>query len=397
MSFMSKSLGAPENASGVIAQVLPYALLVFLGYLAVGLPLAAIPLEVHDHLGFGTVTVGAVVGLQAVIAILTRPFAGRMSDRNGARITTMTGGGACAVAGLLYLIPHVAGTGATASLALLMLGRAVLGLGDSLLLTGAMAWAIGAVGARHSGKVMVWVGIAIYGAIAVGGPLGIALQTAAGFHAVALAAIAPPLAACAVVGCLTPIAPIGGARVPLRAVVGLIWRYGAGLALATIGFGAISAFIALDYQAKGWAGAGYALTAFGAAYIAARLLFGHLPDRHGGLPIARISLAVEVVGQLLLWLAPEPAVALLGAALAGAGFSLVFPALGVEAVKHVPPQSRGAGMGAYVAFFDLGLGIAGPATGAVAAAFGTPAAFAAGAIATVLALLTMPRSATLKA
>jgi predicted MFS family arabinose efflux permease len=93
-----------------------------------------------------------------------------------------------------------------------------------------------------------------------------------------------------------------------------------------------------------------------------------------------------------LWLAPVPAIALVGAILTGVGFSLVFPSLGIEAVKHVPPASRGAALGAYVAFFDIGFGLAGPTTGIIAGALGYPSVFAAGAVSAAVALLAARRA-----
>jgi predicted MFS family arabinose efflux permease len=71
----------------------------------------------------------------------------------------------------------------------------------------------------------------------------------------------------------------------------------------------------------------------------------------------------------------------------GAGLSLVFPSLGIEAVRRVPGANRGAALGAYVMFFDIGLAVAGPATGMVARHFSYPAAFGAGAAAAAIALL----------
>ncbi len=144
-------------------------------------------------------------------------------------------------------------------------------------------------------------------------------------------------------------------------------------------------FIALDYIAHGWEGPGYALTAFGGSYIVVRLLIGGLPDRLGGAKAALWSLPVEVVGQILLWAANSPELAILGAALSGLGFSLVFPAFGIEAVKRVPPQSRGAALGGYVAFFDGALGVTGPAAGVVAATWGYPSVFLVGAAAAAIA------------
>ena len=111
-----------------------------------------------------------------------------------------------------------------------------------------------------------------------------------------------------------------------------------------------------------------------------RLVFGGWPDRFGGARVAAWSLLVECLGQLMLWLAPQPAIAFAGTILTGIGYALVFPSFGIEAMKRVPPASRGAALGAYAAFFDLGFGLAGPTTGLLAGAFGYPSVFAAGAL-----------------
>lgn len=47
-----------------------------------------------------------------------------------------------------------------------------------------------------------------------------------------------------------------------------------------------------------------------------------------------------------------PWMAKIGVLLAGAGFSLVFPALGVVAVKAVPQQNQGAALATYTVFMD---------------------------------------------
>jgi predicted MFS family arabinose efflux permease len=87
-----------------------------------------------------------------------------------------------------------------------------------------------------------------------------------------------------------------------------------------------------------------------------------------------------------------PAIAFAGAILTGIGFSLVFPSLGIEAVRRVPPASRGAALGAYAAFFDVGFGLAGPITGVLAGTLGYPSVFAAGAVGTVIAMLAARRA-----
>ena len=59
----------------------------------------------------------------------------------------------------------------------------------------------------------------------------------------------------------------------------------------------------------------------------------------------------------------------------GFGYSLVYPGLGIEAVKRVAPGNGGLAMGAFTAFLDLALGVAGPVLGWVASGAGIPAVF----------------------
>lgn len=271
-------------------------------------------------------------------------------------------------------------------MALLFVGRAVLGLGESLLITGALTWCIGMVGPRYAGRAMVWVGIAMFGAIGGGAPLGSVLLKQGGFGAMALAAAILPLLACLLMKGIEPLPPHRGRRLGFFKVVGLIWPYGTGLALSTIGFGTMFAFLGLDYAAHHWTGASLGLTSFGVSYVVARLIFGGLPDQLGGRRVALVTIPLQMVGLVILWLAPHPWVALAGCAVLGAGYSLTFPALGVEAVRHVPPQNRGAAMGAYVAFVDIGLGLAGPIAGMVAGRVGYPPVFLLGACASAVAL-----------
>ena len=146
-----------------------------------------------------------------------------------------------------------------------------------------------------------------------------------------------------------------GQRIAFRAVFGRIWAYGLGLAMGTVGFGVIATFITLYYADKGWSGAAFSLTLFSCAFVGIRLIFSNVINRHGGLKVTLASFLVEIVGLLLIWQAGEPWMVQTGALLAGAGFSLVFPALGVEAVKQVPPQNQGTALGTYSAFLDLAL------------------------------------------
>jgi MFS family permease len=161
---------------------------------------------------------------------------------------------------------------------------------------------------------------------------------------------------------------------------------GIGAAFSSIGFGAILAFASLLFANRGWTPVWLAFTAYALALVAARLGLGHLPDRIGGARVAVGSALIEAAGLALIWLAPSALVAAAGAALTGFGYALVYPALGVEAVRRAPPQSRGLVMGMYTAFLDVALGFGTPALGFIAGRLGLGSVFLASALATVVAM-----------
>lgn len=381
MNTPAATLAVPtSSATPLWRNLAPLCVMVFAEFLAMGLPLPILPVRVHETLGFGSFVVGLVIGAQSWATLLTRHGAGTRSDQRGPRSTAILGLALSVFAGLTYAL-SAAVPNPSASLAVL------LGLGESLVITGALSWGVALAGRERSGVVMAWVGIAMYGALAVGAPLGSALDARAGFVAMALAAALAPLLGLAAAPFIRPVKPVAGARLPFAEVVRLIWLPGAGLSLAALGFGAIAAFSTLYFSERAWSHSALAMTAFGAAYVLARLFLGSLPDRFGGARVAAASAAVAAVGQLGMWLAPSSAVAVAAAALTGLGFSLAFPSFGVEAIKRVPPQNRGVALGAYTAFFDATMGLGVPALGMVVGAFGYGAAFAVGAFTALTSLL----------
>jgi MFS family permease len=150
--------------------------------------------------------------------------------------------------------------------------------------------------------------------------------------------------------------------------------------LSTVGFGAMIAFSSLLSAEHNWNPIWLCFTAFALALVAARLFFGHIPDRLGGAKVALMCVFVEAAGLALMWYASNSGVAAAGAALTGLGYSLVYPGLGVEAVRRAPPQSRGLAMGAYTVFLDVALGFGSPALGLLAGWSGLGSVFLASAI-----------------
>lgn len=381
MSSSATGSAALAGSTPVFLKLLPITLAVFIGFLIIGLPLPVLPLHLHDSLSMSTLVVGIVIGSQFVAALLSRAWAGQFSDSRGAKHAVVTGFFVAASSGVAYLVSTIFGESPNTSVGVLLLGRVLLGCAESLIVTGALSWGVGLSRPQNTGKVMAWIGIAMYGAYAVGAPVGVALYQQYGFTGVAVATSLIPLLALSVVVSVRSVAPSSARRVPFYKVLGTVWMPGVGLALSSVGFGVITAFIALLFSAKTWGDASLVFTAFGAAFIGARLLFGHLPDKLGGAKVALVCVLIETVGQLLIWGANDVATAYIGAALTGFGYSLAFPGFGVEAVRRAPPQSRGVAMGAYVAFLDLALGITAPAAGAIATMAGVSAVYLAGAVA----------------
>ena len=391
----SRDLAAREYDA--FAGLAPLVFIIFCSFTAIAMGLPVLSIEVHEHLGFGTATAGLVIGAQSVATVLTRHFAGTLADGSGPKTAVLLGLPLTALGGLAYFVAALLPASPWLSLAILVLGRLLLGVAESLFLTGTMSWGIARLGAQRTGKVMAWQGIAMYAAIGFGAPFGLAVWRQFGFAGVAIATILLPLVAALIA--IAPRAVPGMAieRVPFHRVVALIWRPGLVLGFATAPFAAMAGFLALDYGSKGWEGAGLALSAFAASYILVRLFFAHLPDRMGGLRVACVSLIIECLGQIVLFAAPSATIAFLGATLSGIGFSLVFPAMGVEATRRVPSAQRGRAVGNFIAFFDVALGITGPAAGLLAATAGYASIFLAGAISLGLALLALLGTARMRA
>jgi MFS family permease len=381
-----RAIEAVDLAQSGMRAALPVMAAVFISFLIIGMALPVLPLHVHDHLGFGPFVIGIVAGCQFIASLLSRLWAGRLTDTQGAKRAVVLGliaaiiGGACYLASLALLArPEL-------SVAVLLLGRALLGGAESLIITGGMLWGLGLVAPNRGAKVIAWVGMSMFAAMAVGAPVGSLVYAHANFLGIATLTAGLPALALVMIAPLKPLVPAPSTPANIRTVLLAVMLPGLGFALSGITFGSITAFLTLFFAIQGWAHGALAFTVFAVALIVVRVFAAQLPDRYGGATVALGCLAFQAAGLAMIALASRGEVAMAGAALCGAGFSLVFPSLGIEAVRRAPPQARGLAMGAYNAFLDLTLGLGSPLLGLLASHAGLNAVFLASAVAALLAV-----------
>jgi MFS family permease len=356
-------------------RIIATSVLIFVCYFTIGLQLAVVPGFVHLQLGYHAVVAGLAISAQYVATLSSRPIAGRMGDSVGAKQTTCSGLLVCATSGLVLVVSAWLMGDPLASLCVLIVSRLSLGFGESWVATGATLWGMGHVGAAYTAQVISWSGIASYGALAIGAPVGVWLEHSFGLGAIGVVSVVAALAGLIWGSAIGAVPILPGKGLAFRQVLAKVFPYGLSLALGGIGFGTIASFMTLYYASRHWPHAGLPLSLFGVSFVAARLLFANTINNRGGYRVAMASLACECSGLILLWLASVPAAAEAGAALTGFGFSLVFPALGVEAVRNIPAHDRGSALGVYTAFVDLSLGISGPTAGIIVSALGYPPIF----------------------
>ena len=85
--------------------------------------------------------------------------------------------------GLLYLLSLAFLATPPLSAAILLGGRALLGVAESFVITGGVSWGLAVAGPANTGRVIAWVGMAMFAALAAGAPIGTTLYALGGFTA----------------------------------------------------------------------------------------------------------------------------------------------------------------------------------------------------------------------
>lgn len=380
-------INSNTSKKGGMTVTFPILVTVFIVFVIIGMALPVLPLQVHNNLGFNTFVVGVVAGVQFAASLISRLWAGRLADVRGAKFAVKLGLYLALTGGFLYTVSCFVTQLPILSVSVLLAGRAFLGGAESLVITGSILWGLQLVSDNHSAKVLAWVGMAMFAALAVGAPIGSLFFDAWGFLGIALATIVLSVVSLVFIQRGQNVVPVASSeKASTFKVFKQILLPGMSFALSGITFGAVTTFLTLYFSVKHWDYGALSFAVFAATLIVTRFFFGNLPDKYGGAKVSLYCLVIQVAGMFILAAATTEWVAIMGAAAAGVGFSLVFPGLGLEAIKRTPVENRGLAMGLYNAFLDITMGVGSPALGLLAEKHGIESVFMLSAVAAIIAI-----------
>lgn len=363
-----------DNSKSRSTSLISYVIFTFIGYLIIGLSLSILPVFIHQDLGFSMLIAGMVISLQYVMTFLMRAYSGKIVDNHGPKPAVLASMFGFSMTGIVLIAAYYFKFSPIVSLGLLIITRLFTGSAEGMIGASPINWAIMSLGKQHTAKIISYNGVACYSALALGASLGVTIVKHFDFYGLG--------ALIFILGILGYLFARGkdniscqktegeDERISFWKVLAKVAPYGFGLALGGLGFATISTFITLYYDYHHWQNGALCLSVFGILFVVSRLMFSHAINKYGGLNVAIVSLAVETLGLTIICLATHPYLALIGAGITGLGFSLIFPALGVMAMKTVPSSNQGSALAGYGLFIDISLGITGPLIGGVADSFG---------------------------
>lgn len=357
-------------------------------FTSAGVTLPAVPLYVSGPLGGSEVAVGIAVGLFSASALLTRPFAGRLGDTKGRRPLMVVG---AALVGA-----SIIGYALATSVVTLSLFRLLTGVGEALFFTAATVAVVDLAPEERRGEAVSFFTLALYIGIGVGPAIGEGMIDAFGFTAT-WAGAAGLAGLASILSTRVPETRPERSAGPLR--TRLVHRSallpGAAFLAAVWGQAGFLAFVALYATSIGLDGSQYVFLVYSGVVVLFRWIGARVPDRIGPILASRLALAFGAVGLSLMALLRSPAGLLASTVVFAVGSALAFPALVMLSLRGTDPSERGAVMGTFGAFVDIGFGV-GPATlGFVAHSLGYRGLFfaAAGVAGMGLLLLTLAFSA----
>jgi len=346
---MNSETGSPAEARIFTGNFILLWLTNFTAFTSFYFLLATLPVYIVE-VGGSEAETGFIIGVFALTALLLRPFVGRAADLWGRKRLILGGILGLGLSGALYNV-----TSAVPSL----LGLRVFhGIGWAAFGTAAATLVADIVPPSRRGEAMGYYGISTNIAMAIGPAAGVYFQHAFGFPFLFFSSAAVALGGLLLAAFLYD--PFRERGPDIEGGMVLVERTAlfpsAILGMAALTYGSIVSFLPLFAAHRGIENPGLFFTVYALVVIFARGPLGRLSDIYGRGWVVVPSLISMTVGLGLLSQATGVPLFLATAFFYGVGFAGVYPALMALTVDRVSPRRRGAAMGTFTAFMDLGIG-----------------------------------------
>lgn len=333
--------------------------------------LPTLPAYVED-IGGTTQQVGLVMGCFAIGLLASRTWLGQIADRRSRKLVVLIGTLVGGIAPIGYLLTH--------SVYQMMAIRAFHGISIAAFTTGYSTLVVDVSPAKQRGELIGYMSLVVPIGMAVGPALGGFLQASVGYVPLFSVAAGLGFLACVLASRVTEDnranLEISDAKISSRSFREILSNPSfliPALILLLIGllFGTLASFLPLFIrEIKLDLNAGLFYTAAAIASFSIRIYTGKASDRYGRGLFITASLICYGVSMLLLSIVATPSLFIFAAILEGMGGGLLIPMTIALLSDRSHSNERGKVYAVCIGGFDVGIALAGPILGALAAGVG---------------------------
>jgi MFS family permease len=299
---------------------------------------------------------GYIIGLFTLMAGLSRPFSGKLTDTIGRVPVMVFGSVVCVVCSLLY--PLISSVGA------FLLLRFFHGFSTGFKPTGTSAYVADMVPFNRRAEAMGMVGLFSTIGLSLGPSIGGSIANAWGITVMfQVSAVFALLSVVILIGMKETLHNRQSFRPALLKVSRqeifepLVLAPALITFLTYFSYGALLTIIP-DFSAHlGLQNKGLFFTFFTASSIGIRLLAGKASDKYGRVPLLKISATLMAVSMLMIAWAGSPAALLAGALVYGVALGINSPAVTAWTIDLGLPEHRGRALGSMYIALEAGIGL----------------------------------------